>query len=364
MGEIFFSKVTKDYNKVRALSELSFTVKDGEFLTLLGPSGCGKTTILNLIAGIILPTQGEIFINRNMMNNIPVHKRNIGFVFQSYSLFPHMTVFDNVAFGLKMKKHPKKEIPRRVEEALHLVNMDGYESRRPSELSGGQQQRIALARALVFNPDVLLLDEPLSNLDAKLRESVRFEIMQLHKKTKKTVVFVTHDQIEALTMSDRIILMNEGRIEQIGTPAELYSNPKTVFAAGFIGANSFIGCKVESVLNDRVKVNFNGNVVMCNQASPEGLACGEDAVLAIRPEKLCLLNPENRGEYQNALTGKLVNVVFQGADTLLYLDLEGTALKVCMVNGNQITRNGPRDFTLNETITVGFNDCMVFPRLG
>jgi ABC-type Fe3+/spermidine/putrescine transport system ATPase subunit len=358
MGEIVFKNVTKTFDKTKAVDNVNFTVANGEFLTLLGPSGCGKSTTLNLIAGMLLPTSGEIYINQKLMNEIPANKRNIGLVFQSYALFPHMSVFDNVAFGLRMKKYPKKEIPDRVDEALRLVNMNGYEGRRPVELSGGQQQRIALARALVFDPDVLLLDEPLSNLDAKLRENVRFEIKQLHGKTKKTIIFVTHDQIEALTMSDRIILMNQGRIEQAGTPVELYSTPKTLFAAGFIGTNSFIECKVNSSSGESVEVVLNGNIVKTRVEISENLAPGTDAVLAIRPENIHMVTAENKGQFRNILEGKLVNMVFQGADMLLYLDIQGAILRVGVLNSGQILQR----FTVNETITIGFNDSMIFPK--
>ena len=362
MGEISFKNVTKDFTapakgrRTRALDKLSFTVNDGEFLTLLGPSGCGKTTTLNLIAGILNPSEGEIYINQKLVNDIPVHKRNIGMVFQSYALFPHMNVFDNVAFGLRMKKRPRREIPALVAGALRLVNMEGFGERKPAELSGGQQQRIALARALVFDPDVLLLDEPLSNLDAKLRESVRFEILQLHAKTKKTIVFVTHDQIEALTMSDRIILMNQGRVEQTASPVELYSNPATAFAAGFIGSGSFIDCKVIDCSGSMITAAFNGITVSACAPPGPALAPGADAVLAVRPENVRLLNRDNTETFLNVLEGRLVNTVFQGADTLLYLDINGALLKAVAANQTNV-RPG-------DTVTVGFDEARVFGKQG
>jgi iron(III) transport system ATP-binding protein len=356
MGEIVFSNVSKTFEKIKAVDHVNFTVTDGEFLTLLGPSGCGKSTTLNLIAGMLLPTTGEIYINKKLMNNIPANKRNIGLVFQSYALFPHMTVFENVAFGLKMKKFPKVQIPDKVQAALHLVNMNGYEERKPSELSGGQQQRIALARALVFNPDVLLLDEPLSNLDAKLRENVGFEIKQLHAKTKKTIVFVTHDQIEALTMSDRIILMNQGCIEQVGTPFELYSSPKTLFSAGFIGTNSFIECTVLNSYDDSVEVEFKGLMVKGKGISNGDFLPGAKVILSIRPENVRLVNSANEKEFQNILEGKIINVIFRGADILLYLDVQGVTLKIKIVNSGMVLDQ----YKLNERIAIGFNDCIIF----
>lgn len=358
MGEIVFKNVTKSFGTVKAVDNVNFLLRDGEFLTLLGPSGCGKSTTLNLIAGMLSPTEGEIYINGKLMNEIPCNKRNIGFVFQSYALFPHMTVFENVAFGLKMKKYPKSSLPDKVKEALRLVNMLGYEERKPSELSGGQQQRIALARALVFDPDVLLLDEPLSNLDAKLRESVGFEIKQLHEKTKKTIIYVTHDQIEALTMSDRIILMNKGTIEQSGVPFALYSSPKTLFVADFIGANSFIECVVEKVEETFVDVSFTGNHVRAHKAPDLSLLPGETGTLAIRPESIHIINSEHATEFTNTMTGVIANLTFRGADVLLYIDISGTIVKAELSSA----RSSLKEFTLGEPISIGFDECVVFEK--
>lgn len=359
MGEILFKSVTKSFGSVNAVDHVDFTVKDGEFLTLLGPSGCGKSTTLNLIAGMLAPTKGEIFINGMMVNEIPCNKRNIGLVFQSYALFPHMSVFDNVAFGLKMKKFPSDSIAKLVQEALRLVNMNGYEERKPAELSGGQQQRIALARALVFDPDVLLLDEPLSNLDAKLRESVGFELKQLHEKTKKTIIYVTHDQIEALTMSDRIILMNQGAIEQVGTPFELYASPQSLFAADFIGANSFIDCEVEEAEEQMVRVRFGENLkVVGKRVAHKTYKIGQMAVLAIRPENIRIIDPASSETYQNRLRGTIVNKVFRGANLLLYIEIAGSIIKL----ETSLDRTGGKALELGAYITIGFNDCIIFEK--
>ncbi len=339
---------------------MSFTVKEGEFLTLLGPSGCGKSTTLNLIAGMLMPSKGEISINGKLMNDIPCNKRNIGLVFQNYALFPHMSVFENVAFGLRMKKFPSKTISSKVQESLRLVNMLGYEDRKPAELSGGQQQRIALARALAFDPDVLLLDEPLSNLDAKLRESVGIELKQLHEKTKKTIIYVTHDQIEALTMSDRIILMNKGSIEQEGTPSELYTSPKGLFAADFIGANSFVNCIVDEICDDFVIVGFGDNSrVKARTVPSQTFEVGQKATLAIRPENVELVKDSQEDKFMNLLDGKIYNYQFRGANVLLYLDIAGSILKVETTVENAALINEKKD----KIITVGFNDCIIFDNL-
>jgi ABC-type Fe3+/spermidine/putrescine transport system ATPase subunit len=357
MGEIKFNNVTKSFGDIKAVNNANFTVHDGEFLTLLGPSGCGKSTTLNLIAGMLSPTKGEIKLNGEVINDIPCNKRNIGLVFQSYALFPHMTVFDNVAFGLRMKKFTPKMIPDKVKEALRLVNMIGYEDRKPAELSGGQQQRIALARALVFDPEVLLLDEPLSNLDAKLRESVGFELKQLHETTKKTIIYVTHDQIEALTMSDRIILMNQGEIEQEGSPYDLYSTPKTLFAADFIGSNSFIKCEVEKADSEYVKIKFGERFsVVAKNINHTRFKENQHVTLAIRPENIQLIDEEDSQLFKNILSGSLINNVFRGSNVLLYIDIEGNIIKVETSSENY----GRIEKNKNKPIVIGFNECIVF----
>ena len=232
--------IEKRYGTTVAVAAVDLEVRQGEFLTLLGPSGCGKTTTLGLIAGFFAPSAGEIFLKGRPVAGLPPFKRDIGVVFQDYALFPHMTAGENVAFGLRMRGLPKEEIRTRVDEALELVQLRGLAHRRPLELSGGQRQRVALARALVIRPTVLLLDEPLSNLDLKLREEMRVEIAGLQRRLRITTVFVTHDQGEALVMSDRIAVMNAGRIEQLGTPAEIYEKPATRFVAEFIGRMNFL----------------------------------------------------------------------------------------------------------------------------
>lgn len=248
MASVTITGVTKSFGDVQVLQEFSQKFEDGEFITLLGPSGCGKTTMLRLIAGFEKPTSGEIYIGDRPVsgkdNFVSPEKREIGMVFQSYAVWPHMNVYDNIAYPLKIKKTSKKEIEERVNQALKTVHLEQYKDRFPSELSGGQQQRVALGRALVAHPEILLLDEPLSNLDAKLREEMRYEIKEITKKLKITVIYVTHDQIEAMTMSDRIVLINKGEVQQVGTPQEIYSRPENVFVANFVGKVDFIKGRV------------------------------------------------------------------------------------------------------------------------
>ncbi|MEK7716114.1 MAG: ATP-binding cassette domain-containing protein, partial [candidate division NC10 bacterium] len=231
---------THDYGALRAVDRVDLTVHEGELLSLLGPSGCGKTTTLNLIAGFLQPTAGRIVIDGEDVTRRPAHERDLGMVFQSYALFPHMSVFDNVAFGLRERRVPKAEIAPRVRDALGLVRLEGRERERPAHLSGGMQQRVALARALVYRPRVLLLDEPLAALDKKLREEMRGELREIQRSVSITTIFVTHDQAEALALSDRIAVMDRGRVEQIGAPREIYERPATRFVADFIGASSIL----------------------------------------------------------------------------------------------------------------------------
>ena len=301
MASVTITGVTKSFGDVQVLQEFNQKFEDGEFITLLGPSGCGKTTMLRLIAGFEKPTSGEIYIGDRPVsgkdNFVSPEKREIGMVFQSYAVWPHMNVYDNIAYPLKIKKTDKKEIEERVNQALKTVHLEQYKDRFPSELSGGQQQRVALGRALVAHPEILLLDEPLSNLDAKLKEEMRYEIKEITKKLKITVIYVTHDQIEAMTMSDRIVLINKGEIQQVGTPQEIYSHPANVFVANFVGKVDFMKGKVE-----------NGNILLNNsngQTLPNTSSHTKDVIVAIRPENVMLAED---GE----LTGKVFSKFYLG----------------------------------------------------
>jgi spermidine/putrescine transport system ATP-binding protein len=297
---------TRDYGDVRAVDALDLGVYEGEFLSLLGPSGCGKTTTLNLIAGFIEPTAGCILVDGEDVTGRPAHLRGLGVVFQSYALFPHLSVFENVAFGLRERRVPGGEVARRVGDALELVRLDRRGGQRPSELSGGMQQRVALARALVYRPRVVLLDEPLAALDKKLREEMRGELREIQRSVGITTVFVTHDQAEALGLSDRIAVMSRGRIEQLGAPREIYDHPATRFVADFIGASTVLRGRAVAV--DRLAVAGDASLRV---AADRALLVGEEVELAIRPERVRLAP----GPGDNVLDARIEGLVYQGAQT-------------------------------------------------
>jgi putative spermidine/putrescine transport system ATP-binding protein len=300
MARLVLTDLSKRYADHHAVKGVTLDVADGEFLVLLGPSGCGKTTTLRMIAGFIEPSGGRAEIGGVDVTYLPPWRRNTGMVFQSYALFPHLTVAANVAFGLEMRKMPRAEIAPRVTEALRLVRLDGYGERFPRQLSGGQQQRVALARALAIRPDVLLLDEPLSNLDAKLREEVRIEIRELQRQLGLTAIMVTHDQEEALTMADRLVVMADGEIRQIGTQRDLYERPANRFVAGFVGRSTFLDGKVTE---PGTFVTSGALRILCRADGPTG-----EASLALRPERLSL-NPEAA---DNRLPGRVEFVSYLG----------------------------------------------------
>jgi putative spermidine/putrescine transport system ATP-binding protein len=316
VSELTLERVSKAYGATLAVRDFSLAIAHGELLALLGPSGCGKTTTLRMIAGFILPSAGEIRIGDRNVTAEPPYRRSTGMVFQGYALFPHMSVAQNVAFGLEMRGLPRPQIAAKVAEALRLVRLSGFEPRYPRELSGGQQQRVALARALVINPDVLLLDEPLSNLDAKLREEVRLEIRQLQRELGLTTVFVTHDQEEALTVADRLAVMNQGVIAQVGTPRELYDKPRSAFVADFIGKSNFFEGEIAEpgVFRTRagLRIRFAG----------EGRSGA--AVLAVRPERMAILRGsggDGASEPPNSVAGVAKVVTFLGPTTESMIEL-------------------------------------------
>ena len=278
-NQVIIKDAVKVYGDFTALKGVSLDIKEGEFFTLLGPSGCGKTTLLRMIAGFNSIEGGEFYFGDKLINNVPAHKRDIGMVFQNYAIFPHLNVYDNVAYGLKARKVDKKEIDKRVKDALELVKISHLATRKPNELSGGQQQRVALARAFVIEPSVLLMDEPLSNLDAKLRVEMRTVIKKLQKRLGITTIYVTHDQEEALAISDRIAVMKDGVIKQIGTPAEIYAKPENPFVAGFIGVSNFLDCNVEKGGKVSIKGEIEINVPLRKDFVGK-------AKLSARPEQL------------------------------------------------------------------------------
>ncbi len=306
---ISISQVTKRYGDVFALDNVDLQVKQGEFLTLLGPSGSGKTTLLMALAGFTRPDHGSIRFGDNEIILTPPHKRDVGMVFQSYALFPHMDVAANVGFPLKLRKVGKAEIADRVNEALETVQLSGYGERRINQLSGGQKQRVALARAIVFSPRILLMDEPLSALDKKLREHMQIELRHLHEKLGMTTVYVTHDQREALTMSDRIAVINHGRLMQLDTPRAIYDRPASRFVADFIGESTFLKLGAENG-----QLSFGGNIVKASGWSADG----GKPVLILRPERLVITN-RNDGKAMNLFAATVRELVYQGDTSLMYV---------------------------------------------
>lgn len=307
--------LTKRFGQTVAVHDLSLTIEDGEILTLLGPSGCGKTTTLRCIAGFLMPDSGEVYLDNRPITTLPPERRDIGFVFQNYALWPHMTVYQNLAFGLELRRVPREEIDQHVQEALALVRLSGFQDRYPRQLSGGQQQRVALARALVIQPNVLLLDEPLSNLDAQLREEMRFEVRELQRKLGITSVYVTHDQAEALVLSDRIAVMHEGEVVQVGTPEEIYNQPRNRFVAGFVGLTSFI----EGTIAGRDEATGYALVTtqdgLTIKVSDGQLKPGQQVTLSIRPEYIRFHRRGELGAAEkrlNVLKGKVVRAAYLG----------------------------------------------------
>ena len=305
-------KIRKSFGSVTAVDDVSLAVEPGEFITLLGPSGSGKTTTLMMIAGFDHPTSGEIYIDGMPLVGVPPHRRGIGMVFQSYALFPHLTVAENVGFALKQRAIDRRQIAQWVAQTLEIVRLRGYETRYPRQLSGGQQQRVALARAIIFQPRVLLMDEPLSALDKQLREELQLEMKRLHRQLGITFIYVTHDQREALIMSDRVAVMNQGRIEQAGTPADLYDRPANRFVAGFVGESNFLDGAVAAVSGRDVAVRVGGSTVTAVSDAPPPI--GARVTLAVRPEKIGFRDdatpvPQAR---LNALDAQVRDITFVG----------------------------------------------------
>ncbi|MFC1959775.1 ABC transporter ATP-binding protein [Chloroflexota bacterium] len=290
IGDLTLENLVKTFpqrdnqGEVRAVDDVSLQIYSGEFVTLLGPSGCGKTTTLRLISGFEMPTNGTILLDGKNISHLPPNKRDMAMVFQSYALFPHMSVFDNISYGLATARMSKSDIQKKVQESLAMMGLDNLGKRRPNELSGGQQQRVALARSLVMEPRVLLFDEPLSNLDAKLRTQMRSEIRRIQRTLGITSIYVTHDQIEAMSMSDRIVVMNEGKIDQVGSPVEIYRRPTTRFVADFIGRANFIPTTVDAVAGEQVTVQLLGRTVTVHMDAPPSV--GTEVTAVLRPETM------------------------------------------------------------------------------
>lgn len=303
--------ISVKFDEDQILNNVSLEICDKEFVTLLGPSGCGKTTTLRIIAGFISPDNGQVFFDNKVINNLPPHKRPVNTIFQKYALFPNLNVYENVAFGLRVKKTPESEIKRTVHEMLSMVNLLGFEKRDISTLSGGQQQRVAIARALAVNPRVLLLDEPLGALDLKLRKDMQVELKNIQKRMGITFIYVTHDQEEALSMSDRVVVMNNGVIQQIGTPEDIYNEPVNAFVADFIGESNI----VDGIMLDDFKASFSGHVFECLD---KGFKPGEAVDVVVRPEDVDVVAPE-----QGMLRGIVTSVTFKGVHFEIIVDIGG-----------------------------------------
>ena len=315
-----YQNVSKSYNGLTVVKDLTFEIKRGEFLSLLGPSGSGKTTTLMMLAGLQSPSSGHIYLNDALIDGIPPHRRNIGVVFQNYALFPHMTIAENLAYPLRARHMQRDEIRQRVNRGLEMVKLEKLAERRPSELSGGQQQRVALARALVFNPSVVLLDEPLGALDRQLRENMQIELKQLHRETAVTMIYVTHDQSEAMTMSDRVAVFNGGEILQCASPRELYDEPSCSFVAEFVGENNRISGRISERNGDIFTIRtMEGITIKVNQRP--GFAIGDAVHVYLRPERI-VVGPAAMN-CENHYSAKIADAVFIGDHTKLRLDFPG-----------------------------------------
>ncbi len=321
MARLELREISKSFGRAVAVDRVTLEVRDGEFLTLLGPSGCGKTTTLRIIAGLIDPDEGEVLLDGSPMQHLPAHRRQTAMVFQSYALFPHMTVHDNIGFGLRMRGMPPDRIRQRVQDALALVELEGLGDRYPRQLSGGQQQRVAVARAIVTQPKVLLFDEPLSNLDAKLRERLRLELRALQQRLGVTTVYVTHDQAEALALSDRVAVMFQGRVVEIGTPREVYRTPRSRLTAEFLGITNLLEGRVTAVSDGRCTVQTPLGPLQAETISP--VRTGDPVTLSFRPEDIRI----GRGAGQT-ITGRILHASYLGSVIDYVVESAGITLRI------------------------------------
>jgi ABC-type sugar transport system ATPase subunit len=352
MGHIKLTNVAKAFGAVQVLHDINLEIKDGELVVFVGPSGCGKSTLLRMIAGLDRPTSGELAIDGKVVNTVPAADRGLAMVFQSYALYPHMSVRQNLAFGLENTRMPKAEIAERIAEAARMLEIESYLERRPGQLSGGQRQRVAIGRAIVRRPVAFLLDEPLSNLDAELRGSTRAELAALHARLAATMIYVTHDQVEAMTLADRIVVLRAGRIEQVGTPLELYNKPANRFVAGFIGSPhmNFLDATVTSMEAKNAVVTLAGGHALKVPAKGGGLAAGSRVTLGVRPQHITL------GAGENSLSAKIRLVEALGSETVLHADLAGEKLLVVAPGQHDLAPGANIDLSLSAAPIHLFND--------
>ena len=354
--DVVLAGVTRRFGEFVAVNDMNLSIRAGEFFSLLGPSGCGKTTTLRMVAGFDHPTVGEIYVAGTPMAGVPPYRRPVNTVFQNYGLFPHLNVWENVAFGLKRKRVSRPEVVRRAGEALEMVEMDKMRRRKPSELSGGQQQRVALARALVNQPTVLLLDEPLGALDAKLRKSMQLELKKLQSEVGITFIYVTHDQEEALTMSDRIAVMSQGIVEQVSSPAEIYENPQSAFVANFIGVSNIYPSEVKAVRQDIVECVTSGGLrILAKRQAGDDVRPGAQVGVVVRPEKLLISAQDDRGavgDRENAYQASIKAVVYVGSVTQFIVDIGGRHL--AQVLQQNLLQGSADAWHEDQTVTVSF----------
>ena len=351
MADININTINKYYGDVHVIKDISLDIKSQSFTVLVGPSGCGKSTMLRMIAGLEDINSGTISIDGEIVNDLPPKQRNIAMVFQSYALYPHMTVFDNMAFGLKLEKRSKDEINERVQEAARILQIEEYLHRKPKQLSGGQRQRVAIGRAITRKPKVFLFDEPLSNLDAALRVQMRVELAKLHDQLNATMIYVTHDQTEAMTLADDIVVLDEGIVSQKGSPMELYSNPSNLFVGGFIGSPkmNFVDSKILSATNDSTEIDIFGTSKITIPKTSSNSSNGDSVTLGIRPEHL-LVNQDGDASWES----KVFVVEKLGSGTFLYLEKDGEPLVV--------ETEGDSNIKVGDTVKVGFtaSRCQLF----
>ena len=352
-ADLALSGLTKRYGPVVAVDQVTLRIAAGEMVALLGPSGCGKTTTLRMIAGLIEPSLGDIVLGGRSIAGVPVHRRNIGMLFQNYALFPHMSVGQNIAFGLQTRGVRRREAGERVREALALVRLDGFADRLPAALSGGQQQRVALARALVIQPSVLLLDEPLGALDKALREDMQVELRQLQQRLGITAVIVTHDQEEALTLADRIVVMRAGRLEQVGTPQEIYSRPRSRFVAGFIGASNFLPGRVVGRDGGEACISLAGGArLTVPGAAPPA---GSEVLVAVRPEAISVRPGAPPFDAANAAPATVEQIIYRGSLTHLFLRLDDGAPMLAF-HQNRAGERAPPDLAVGGRVTAHWTE--------